>query len=412
MKLIGLRSVRLLLLVMAMCGTMAAAQSWDTSVDLAKSTNRFGFALLPQLEAQRRNDNIFYSPISMMLALSMAYNGAGGRTERAMHRVLDFETLSLEEVNQASANLLAEIARDEAGLKLTIANSLWARKDVTFRPEFLSRNQKFHRADASILDFADPASVAAINDWVSRRTGGKIPAVIDALEPDDLLVLISAVYFKGAWTYPFAPSQTRDEVFYLPSGTRTQVPTMMATSERLRCYSGAEGDAVVLPYGASRAQMELFLPPAGVPIGKFVREFNYETYLHWRQQLIGSGSATLKLPRVKLRYTTDLKPSLQKFGMGVAFTSAADFRGIAPSQKLRISQASHIATLELDEKGTEAAAVTAIGGVGVSGRRAPVEPPPPCAFIANRPFVVVITHGGHDVILFMGVVTNPQPGTE
>ena len=158
--------------------------------------------------------------------------------------------------------------------------------------------------------------------------------------------------------------------------------------------------------------MELFLPPAGVPIAEFVQKFNHETYLHWKQQLIGSGSVTLRLPRVKLRYSADLQPSLQKLGMGVALTSAADFRGMAPSEKLRISKASHIATLELDEQGTEAAAVTTIGGVGVSGRRAPVEPPPRCDFIAERPFVVVITHTRHDVILFMGVVTNPQPGSE
>jgi serpin B len=372
--------------------------------ELVTASNRFGFALLPKLEQQRRDANIFYSPLSMTLALSMAYNGAGGRTEQAMRRTLGLEKLTLEELNQASASLLEELTREDVALKLTIANSLWTRQGVTFSPDFLSRNQKFYKAGVSVLNFADPAGVATINDWVARSTNGKIPFIIDELGPDDVLVLINAVYFKGAWTFPFAPSQTSDDVFYLPGGAQSQVP-MMNKRDDLQCYSGEGVDAAVLPYGLLSAQMELFLPAAGTSITEFLRKFNHETYLRWKQSF-SNGSVTLRLPRVKLQYSVELKPPLQRLGMGVAFTSAADFRGMTSTEKVLISKVSHKATLELDEKGTEAAAVTSLVGRGTSGG----PPPPACTFIANRPFVVVITDRTSNVILFMGVVTNPQQG--
>jgi serine protease inhibitor len=408
MNLIGSRSVWLLLMAIALCWEVATGQTRNAGAgkpELVTASNRFGFALLPQLEEQGRNDNIFYSPLSMTLALSMAYNGARGDTEQAMRRALGLEKLSLEELNQASASLLQELTREDAALKLTIANSLWTHRGVAFNRDFLTRNRKFYRADVSVLNFGDPGSVATINDWVARRTNGKIPVIIDELERDDRLVLINAVYFKGAWTFPFAPSQTSYDVFYLPGGAPSQV-SMMNKRDDLQCYSGDGVDAAVLPYGSLSAQMELFLPAPGVSITDFLRKFDHETYLRWKQSF-SSGSVTLRLPRVKLQYLADLKPSLRRLGMDVALTRAADFEGMTSVEKLFISKVSHKAALELDEKGTEAAAVTGIVGKATSGG----PPPRPCTLIANRPFIVVITDRMSNAILFMGVVTNPQPGT-
>jgi serine protease inhibitor len=279
------RSKWLLLAMAALCWNLAAGQIGNdrtASSELVTATNRFGFALLRQLWKQDRDANIFYSPLSMTQALSMAYNGAAAGTQREMRRALGFERLSLDEINQSSAALLKELAREDAGLKLTIANSLWTRQGMQLSPDFLARNQKFYRADIAALDFDNPGSAATINNWVARRTNGKIPAIVEKLERDDVLVLINAVYFKGAWAHPFYPSKTSNEVFYLQGRVQTQV-RMMNQRERLPCYDGDSVRAVSLPYGNFGAQMVVFLPDEGVSITELLQTLDYDSYRRWRQ---------------------------------------------------------------------------------------------------------------------------------
>jgi serine protease inhibitor len=279
------------------------------------------------------------------------------------------------------------------------------RQGATFKPDFLARNQKLYGANISALDFDVPGSVAVINDWVARSTNRKIPTIIDRLAPDDVLVLINAVYFKAAWAAQFNPSRTSDAMFYLSGGARQKLPMMNEKGE-FQAYSSDGVVAVSLPYTPYGAQMELFMPAAGSSITRLLRKFDYDSYRRWKQSF-EARAVTLRLPRVKLQCQTELSSSLQALGMQAAFTAAADFSGMTSAANLLISGVIHKTTLELDENGTEASAATSLTISPISARRAVL----PLDFIANRPFLVVITDSKSGAILFMGIVMNPQPGT-
>jgi serpin B len=165
---------------------------------LVAANNRFGFELFNQLQLKDKGKNIFYSPLSVALALSMAYNGAAGETREAMRRTLKTEGLSIDEVNEASAALINSLGSSDPKVELAIANSVWARREVKFREDFIERNRQFFGAEIASLDFGAPSALTTINNWVSRNTKSKIPSIIEQINPEDVMFLINAVYFKGS----------------------------------------------------------------------------------------------------------------------------------------------------------------------------------------------------------------------
>src|SRR5499426_866515 len=148
---------------------------------LVAANNRFGFELFNQLQLKDKGKNIFYSPLSVALALSMAYNGAAGETKEAMRRTLKIEGLSLNELNEACAGLINSLRNSDPKVELAVANSLWARRGAEFKGDFLERNRQFFAAEVASLDFGAPGALTAINNWVSRNTKDKIPTIIDRI---------------------------------------------------------------------------------------------------------------------------------------------------------------------------------------------------------------------------------------
>jgi len=370
---------------------------------LIAATNQFGFDLFNQLQLKDQGKNIFCSPLSVALALAMTYNGAAGDTKEAMQRTLNIREMDHNELNQSSAALINALKSSDSKVELTIANSLWARQEVKFNQAFLDRNRQFFGAEIASLNFADPNAKTTINDWVSRNTKGKIPTIIDKINPQDVMFLINAIYFKGLWEKKFEKTLTKDEPFYLPSGAQKQVP-MMSQSGSYLYYQGDKVQVLRLFYGSKSTGIDLVLPEKGSSINELLKGLSHNRYEQWTGGLRRTPG-DIKIPRFKLDYESSLNDPLATLGMGVAFTAGkADFSGMREQKDLYISEVKHKAIVEVNEEGTEAAAATSVGISTTSAVRTPQR----FTFIADRPFLMMIRDQRTNAILFMGVVTEPK----
>lgn len=371
------------------------------TTDTTLHIQQFAFKLFGEIARHQPQSNIVVSPVSITLALAMAYNGAAGATRAAIAKTFEWAT-DRDEVNHAAAELARSLQQADPTVRLAIANSLWARAGVAFDQGFLERNQAFYQAEVATLDFTDPRAKDTINAWVSRNTEGKIASIVEQIPPAAVLYLINAIYFKGTWTKPFDQRRTRDLPFLLPNAGQKQLP-MMHQSGSFQ-YADIGGNQIVaLPYGNGTLEMLVVLPFEEVSLEVFQSQLSTQTWSMWRGQLHES-EGTLLLPRFKIEYDITLNPVLQAIGMQPAFERNADFSGITTSIPVWIDEVKHKTYLEVNEEGTEAAAVTSVGfrtlGISVNDRR--------FRMVVDRPFFCAI----HDIrsgsILFMGMIVDPQ----
>ncbi|MEM1169973.1 MAG: serpin family protein [Cyanobacteria bacterium P01_H01_bin.35] len=366
---------------------------------LVSANNKFAFQLFSEIQKSQSNENIFISPSSIVIALSMTYNGAAGKTQEAMAKTLNFEGMSLEEINQANQDLGTLLNSLNPEIKLNIANSIWARKGISFYPSFLQVNQDFYQSQVREIDFDDPESVKIINSWVKDKTEGKIDKIIQALDPNDVMVLLNAIYFKGDWQQQFSKGSTQEMPFYLGNGTQKQHPIMFQSSKHLY-YENEDFQAVSLPYRESSVSMYIFIPREQVGLEQFYRALNEENWKTWMQES-NFCKVNLGLPKFKNEYEITLNETLKSLGMEIAFQEEADFSGIS-SEHLFISEVKHKTFVEVNETGTEAAAATS---VGIRRRRRATEIV--VEMLVNRPFFFAIRDNNSGTILFMGTITNP-----
>ncbi len=371
--------------------------------NLAAASNAFGFDLFQRLRLRAADKNVFFSPLSVATALGMAYNGAAGETKNAMASVLKIENLSRDEFNSASAELLRALKSPDPKIEIAIANSLWARAGIRFDEGFLARNRRFYDAEVSTLDFSDPQSVATINRWASAHTKGRIGRIIDKIDPQQVMFLINAVYFKGQWQKRFEKALTKEQPFYMLGGRRKPVP-MMAQSGKYLYYRGDKFQAVSLPYGNGGVSLYLFLPDQGASLDDFLKDLSYRKWEEWMKSF-DETPGDVKLPQFKLDYEEKLNDSLKALGMEAAFDARrADFSDARPERDLYISEVKHKAVVEVNEEGAEAAAATSVG-VSVTSVH---EPRQRFIFVADRPFLMAIRDSQTGAILFMGVVIEPK----
>ena len=211
------------------------------------------------------------------------------------------------------------------------------------------------------------------------------------------------IYFKGQWQKRFDKALTRDEPFYLLSGTQQQVP-MMSQSGSYQYFQGDKFQALCLPYGNGSTSLYLFLPEPNSSLPNFLKGFSDEAWEQWMRRF-QETPGEIKIPRFKLDYEVNLNETLKAVGMEIAFAEGkADFRGMRPQRDLFISEVKHKAVVELNEQGTTTAAATLVG----SGVTSVITPPQNFSFLANRPFLLAIRHQQSGAILFMGVVTEPK----
>ncbi|MCL1473613.1 serpin family protein [Argonema antarcticum] len=375
----------------------------DVNPKLIEANTRFSFKLFSEILKKEGNENIFISPASIAIALSITYNGASGKTQQAIAQTLELQGISLQEVNQANAALKASLINPDPKVQLTIANSLWAKDGEPLKPEFIRKIHELYGSKVQNLNFSDPTVVSIINDWVKQSSNGKIDKIIDSIEPDSVFVLLNAIHFLGTWTYPFPKQATQERQFTLLNGTQKLHPLMFQQISGAKYYENDMFQAISLPYGEKRFSMYIFLPKKGVRIKTFYESLNAENWEKWMTEFNDKAEnydepqiVFIGLPRFKLEYEIDLENPLKALGMEVAFSKGADFSAMSPLP-LWISFIKHKTFVEVNEEGTEAAAVTAGGGTRGGG-----------AMIVDRPFFCAIRDDRTGAILFMGSIVDPN----
>ncbi len=370
---------------------------------LIDADNRFAIKLLKQATAETRDTlpNLFVSPLSVAMALGMAYNGAAGSTEDSMRVALELDGMSVAEVNEGYRSLIALLRGLDPGVRFTIANSIWYLEGYDVEQSFLDANRTYYDARVSALDFASPAAVTTINDWVSEQTRGVIPKIVDQIPDGMRLYLIDAIYFKGSWTAQFDRHLTQPRPFRLPDGSSVNVPTMTHGKEvsvRAAWLSGAR--VVDLPYSGQAFSLTIVLPAENASVEDLVAGLTADQWNTWIAGL-DSTKAEIYLPKFKLENNLSLIPTLATLGMGIAFRcppDGADFTRIHTPSELCITEVKHKTYIDVNEEGTEAAAVTSVG-VGVTSA-------PPSIQI-DRPFLFALRENLSGTILFMGVIRHP-----
>ncbi len=375
----------------------------DSTADparLAAANTGFAFDLLKQIAKEQPDTNVFISPFSVSSVLQMVGNGAAGETGTEMQRVLKTAGLPAGSLNEACRNLNQSLT-SLPDVTLNLANGIWYQKEIQLKPGFVSENKNYFLAELAGVDFGNPKSADTINDWADKETRGKIKDVVQfPFPPLTRVILANAIYFKGKWVKPFDKSQTKPHVFHLPGGEE-QAPLMWQRGH----FNYQEGDgfqAVQLPYAGGRLRMYLFLPDTNSSPAKLLADLNSET---WRDKILPQfveREGTLALPRFKLNYDVELNNPLEALGMTSAFTLAANFSAMA-DEPLYISAVKQKSFVDVNEEGTEAAAVTTVVMKSLA-IRAPVKP---FEMIVDRPFFFVIGDDQTQSILFMGVVYDP-----
>jgi len=367
-----------------------------------RAVNEFALELTVQLGRQDAGQNVFLSPANVAVALAMTANGARGETLQSMLSALNLNTLDLETVNSNFAALQALLVRDEPGATIAIANALWARAGVAFNADFLQRTQRFYDARIEALDFDQPDAPKTINEWVRRQTNDKIPAIVERIPEEIILLLMSAIYFNGKWETPFNPEFTQDRPFYLLNGTTKELPTMYR-SDNFEYLKGDGFQAVRLPYAGGGVRMVIILPDADRTLTQLMDQLSIENWESWREQF-SVKEGQLYLPRFTTRYDKQLNQALSAMGMTEAFDDGrADFSGMRPvPPALFISQVRHVAYVDVNEAGTEAAAVTSVE-MGITSAM----PTETFLMQVDRPFFFAIEETSTGSILFTGLITEP-----
>jgi len=372
---------------------------------LAGANTRFGFKLYAELARQSAGKNIFISPASIGMCLAMAYNGAAGETAQAMARALEIQGIPMAELNQAYAESKTALENPDAKVQLEIANSLWARQGLAFKPDFLQRTKDFFSAEVTALNFDDPSAAATINRWVSEKTKDKINKIVDRIDGNSILFLINAIYFKGTWTKEFDKAKTKEDNFTPATGGQKRVP-MMSQSGSYKYFENADFQAVSLPYGGGRASMYIFLPAKGKGLSEFQKNLTAANWENWMNEF-HQNDGDIALPRFRLEYEATLNDALKALGMGVAFDEGrANFSQMIQQsgQNVFISQVKHKTFVDVNEEGTEAAAVTSTEMRTTSAMR----PRERFNMVVDRPFFCAIRDNQTGTVLFMGSIADPK----
>ena len=374
----------------------------NTINQLVSANNQFSFQLFSEIKKSQSNKNIFISPTSIAIALSMTYNGAQGKTKDAMAKTLNFEEMNLEEINQANKQLRILLDSLNPDIKLNISNSIWTKQGIPVEQKFLEINQQFYQSQVSQIDFDNPQNSEIINNWVKDNTQGKIEKIIQQLNPDTVMLLLNTIYFKADWQDKFEQYSTHEVPFYLLDGTQKQHPIMFK-SNTYSYYENENFQAINLPYGEGRVSMYVFLPREEVGLEKFAQTLNQENWKNWIKQF-SYQVVRLGLPKFKNEYEITVNDVLKSLGMEIAFNqNEADFSGMRSTPpKLYIDEIKHKTFVEVNEEGTEAAAVTSIGIATMSALITNID------MVVNRPFFFAIRDNDSESILFIGEITNPE----
>jgi serpin B len=387
---------------------MVRAEAVKSDVSsIVKSNNDFALALYEKLRDEK--GNLFFSPYSISTALAMTSAGARGETLNEMTKTLRF-SLDQAKLSPAFSQLIQSLNGDPKMRKyqLNTANALWCQKGYGFEPAFLKLTEKDYHAGLKQVNFADDPekSRQEINHWVEEQTKDKIKELLKPLmvTKDTRLILTNAIYFKAAWLKPFNDKATKEEDFLIGEGKKIANVPLMHHSQECLYTESADFQLLQLPYEGFQLEMVVILPKKVEGLPNLEKSLTPESLEKWRGKAT-AHQVTITLPKFKVTAEVELSKTLSNMGMPSAFSRDADFSGITKDEKLHISKVVHKAFVEVDEKGTEAAAAT---GVVVARPSAVLAEKPRATFRADHPFVFLIRDLTTGSTLFMGRVTDPK----
>jgi serine protease inhibitor len=377
----------------------------EKSAQVISSDNQFGLELFQKITALAgKKDNSMVSPLSISLALAMTYNGAGGTTKTEMEKTLKLAGLTTTQINNAHEALVTALQSADPDVLLEIANAIYYRKELQVKQEFVTVNKDFYNAEVAALDFNAPAALGTINGWVAAKTRNKIPTIIDSIDPDLAMILLNAIYFNGLWKSRFNENGTHELPFTFGDGSSKPV-AMMNQESAFEYSSNSLFSSVQLPYGKGQYQMTVILPNANKTTGDVRAQMTNDNWNGWMKEFQPKDHVVITMPRFKFSWQMKLNDILSLMGMPTAFIPLkADFSEIASGVQLYISYVIHKTYIDVNENGTEAAAVTA---VGISVTSMPVNEPPKIYFTVDRPFLFAISEKTTGTILFIGEIKAP-----
>jgi len=374
----------------------------EKSAKIIAADNQFGFELFKKVNASPdQPKNTMISPLSVSLALAMVYNGTDGNTKTQMEQMLHKENLTPDDINQSYKDLVTALISHDQKVELSISNAIFYRNSFSIKENFITTNQNYYQAEVAGLDFTkNLETLNTINDWVKNKTKGKIDKIIEKVNPEDVMYLLNAIYFNGEWKYRFDTKETTDLSFTKEDKTVVQVPTMKI-EKPFNYYSQSDFEMLEMPYGSGKYSMLIFLPKTDKKVDNVISLLSAENVNDWVQQLTEQKKEVF-LPKFEFKFDNSLVDELAALGMTDAFDDMkANLSGISEAAKLVISEVMHKTYIKVDERGTEAAAVTGIT-VGVTSVG------PDISFRVDHPFVFAIREKDTQAILFIGKVMNPM----
>ena len=358
--------------------------------------NAFTFDLLRAVRKHSKDANVFISPLSVSMALNMTLNGAAGATADEMRTALREAGYSTADINAYSRELREALLRADPKTTIGIANSIWYRQGATIKAPFLEANRTYYDAEVEALDFTSPTAVSTINGWCARKTNNRIKKILEEIPGNAFMYLINAVYFKGAWKTRFEKKRTFSTTFRRADGS-TQKVQMMNLKDTFRCASSDVCDYLEMDYGNHAFSMVIMLPKDGKTTRDVIAAMDGKKWAETMESLILT-MCYVYLPRFKAECEYKMhKQILPEMGMKLPFNpELADLSGMADVAGLCITSVIHKTFVQVDEEGTEAAAVTSVG-VEVGSNESPF-------FIVDHPFVFAIRERSTGAILFIGEI--------
>lgn len=377
-------------------------------IAFSDSVNRFGVSLYDEIKS---DDNVFFSPYSINIALSMLENGADENTKSELDYILMIS--DTDERNKEISEIMKSFTDKKAVVET--ANSVWIDKGfekiAPTRKEFISPLKEFYDAEVFHEKFADPATVKKVNSWISKKTNKMIPKMLDRLNNDTVMLLINAVYFDGKWADPFLEDDTTDWVFEGTKG-ETTVDMMRKFDSRYKYYQKGNLKGVSIPYGEGGIVMDVFVASdkSKKNAVEIFNGMNAEEKLELLSSLENASYEEIFLAIPKFTFETEtfsVKDAIKSMGADDVFNEGtANLRSMSElpdDYNLFVSDILHKAKIEVDENGTKAAAATV---VMVDNCCEAIEPYDPKEFIADEPFVFTIRDTKSGTILFMGTISN------
>ncbi|XP_059671869.1 ovalbumin-related protein Y-like [Gavia stellata] len=378
----------------------------------------FCFDVFKELKVHHANDNIFYSPLSIISALAMVYLGARGNTQSQMEKVLHFDNVTgvgdttdsqcgtSEYIHNSFKDLLSDMTMPNATYSLKIADRLYFEKTYPILPEYLKCARKFYNAGLEEVNFKTATEEARqlINSWVEKETNGQIQDFLESgsVDPDTVLVLVNAIYFKGVWKTAFKEEHTREVPFNVTEQESRPVQMMCQNSTFKVAAVAAERMKILeLPYASGELSMLVLLPDDVSGLEQLEDKINFEKLTEWTSpNVMEKKRVKVYLPRMKIEEKYNLTSVLKALGMTDLFSPSANLSGISSEESLKISEAIHEAYMEVNEEGTEMAG--SAGVVGDIKHSSEFE-----EFRADHPFLFLIKHNPTNIILFFGKYCSP-----